>query len=481
MREGFIVQTGRVPWNEMIRRTFGSAGNALLEARWSFGAMIGSAARVFAAVAHNEKSIRTLSQPDLSQTSQIGSRQFLEDWIGYNPDSFGRGYVNFAIERLHELTDLRDTIEPYLSCSVHRAVAEYEAASLKLQQLCSCYDCEDGEDPMRNQKRCVYRLGEFIIVLLWQLSLMNVDTMIQPTYQGLDLLYGIWSEDEIGNSKARRMGGIAVLLSYLKASTVYQAAKYLFVGDVVDDEELLTRSHLGDGCMAFVPLAQVASGVSIFMDTLIEISDRPETRRFLHILPGTIEAPSGTHFSLMQDGTSMNIYPDDESKPIQDFASLRKKNTTPMKSRLLVQETLSELTATIEFSGPKGNILKGPMALQVAIFRSVGLVECTGRGCKPITIPSSPEFIFGDGITATREVTSPQGKVKLRTLSENMLARCISVASPYEYHFRSVIEPGCTEARLLALHLLRRRECIPCCIRAGLSLSSQAISTYITL
>ena len=476
MREGFVVQTGRVPWNEVIRRTFGSAGDTLLEARRSFGALIGSAARIFAAVARNEKSFRSLSKSDLKQSQPIGSIQFFERWIGYNSESFGRGYVNFATERLHELKDLRDTIEPCLAYPVHTAVAEYEAASLKLKQICSCDSCEHGVVRTRLQNgTCIYRLGEFLIILLWQLSVMDVDAAIQPTYQGLERLYGTWCLDNM-DSKDQHIGSIAALLSHLQAKTVYQAALHLFQG--YDRGNLSHRSDYTSGLSWFDLPAQAELGVCIFVDTLMEISDRPETRRSLHILPGTIEGPSGTHFSSIQDGTSMNQCAEDELKPLQDFASLEKKNTTPFESRLLAKESLREITVTIEISGPKGNIWIGPTALHKAIFRSVGLIECAREGCMPITLPHSPEIMIVDGSTiAPRECTSLQGEIILRTLTGNMLARCISVAKPSGPGIIPKSREGME--RIDARLLLRRSECIPCCIRAGLS--SQAEFTYITL
>ena len=197
MKPSYLLQTGRVPWDEIIQRTFGSLGTKLLEARRPFGTMIGSAARIFAAVAHNDKALTSFLSRKLPKVMEgITLPEFYRNWIGYNMESFGRGYVNFAIERFHELKDLRDTIEPCLGYRVHKALADYSAASLKLMQICSCDFCEQEEMPGRrasDSSDCIYCLGEFVIILLWQLSLIDVNTMIQPTQQGLEKLFHMWS------------------------------------------------------------------------------------------------------------------------------------------------------------------------------------------------------------------------------------------------------------------------------------------------
>lgn len=240
MKGSYLLQTGRVPWNQVIQRTFGSPGTELLEARRSFGALIGSAARIFAAVARHEKGVMCLLKSDLQDhmtSNNAGSFELYETWIGYNAESFGRGYVNYAIEKLHELKDLRDIFEPCLGYPVHTALAEYEAASLNLKQICSCKTC--GHGVIRTDEEsphCIYRLGEFIIILLWQLSVLDVSTMIQPTQQGLEILYDAWCSSP-PDAKSRHVGSIAGLLSHLNISTAYQAARYLFAGH--DDESLI--------------------------------------------------------------------------------------------------------------------------------------------------------------------------------------------------------------------------------------------------
>ena len=482
MKQSYMLQTGRVPWDEAIQRTFGSLGRELLEARWSFGALIGSAAQIFAAVAHNDKSVMSLLKSDLQDhmtPNEARSFGIYETWIGYNAESFGREFVNFAIEKLDELKDLRDKIEPCLGYSVHEAFAEYETASLKLKQICSCNTCRHGE--IRTAKEgpnCIYRLGEFIVILVWQLSVVDVSATIQPTQQGLEMLYDAWCSSP-PDAESQHVGSIAALLSHLNASTAYQAARCLFAGH--DDEALIRRSNMKsilDSSQRFP--AEVSQGLCLFVDTFVEISDRPETRTFLHILPGTIEGPSGTHFDYIEDGDPMDEYQEDELKPLQDYTTLEAGSQTPLESKLLAQERLRTISASIQISGPKGSICVGPMELQRAILRSVGLIKCPGRGCDLITVPglsSNNIMVVNDGTITSKGRSLPRGTVILRKLAGNRLARCISVAMPSgpginfaKGHHRDYLHPAL---------LLRRDECIPCCIRAGLS--SQSDFTYITL
>lgn len=484
MKGSYLLQTGRVPWDQVIQRTFGSLGTELLEARRSFGALIGSAARIFAAVARHEKGVMCLLKSDLQDhmtSNNAGSFELYETWMGYNAESFGRGYVNFAIEKLHELKDLRDIFEPYLGYPVHTALAEYEAASLKLKQICSCKTC--GHGVIRTDEEsphCIYRLGEFIIILLWQLSVLDVSTMIQPIQQGLEILYDAWCSSP-PDAKSRHVGSIVGLLSHLNVSTAYQAARYLFAGH--DDESLIRRSDMRSilDSSQRSP-AEASQGLCFFVDTFVEISDRAETRKFLHILPGTIEGPSGTHFDRIVDGDSVDQYQEDELKPLQDHTTLETGSKTLLESRLLAQASLRNISASIQISGPKGNICIGPMKLQRAILRSVGLFQCSGRNCDLITVPGPPQnkiMVVDDStIVASRGGSRPpKGTIILRKLTGNTLARCISVAMPSGTGIETT--KGHRRGYVCPALLLRRDECIPCCIRAGLS--SQTDFTYITL
>ena len=473
----YLLQTGRVPWDKAIQRTFGSLGTELLEAKRPFGTLIGCAARIFAAVAHNDKGLIHFQSrifPKEMGLLSNPSPKFFRNWIGYNTESFGRGYVNFAIERLHELNDLRDTIEPCLGYPVEKALADYEAASLKLMDVCSCKGC-DRKVLKRAPKRsnCIYRLGEFIIILLWQLSLIDMNTKIQPSQRGLETLFDAWDSSDFHENFGDHES-IEPLLSYLNSLTIHQAAMYLFAGCGYGGLIHLPTSR-GMDHTKLIFTARAKQGLCFFVDTLVEISDRPETRKVLHILPGTIEGPSGSHFDVIEDGNQMNRYQEGELKPLQDYKSLEKSDNIPLESKLLVQESLQKISASIQISGPKGNIYIGPMILQRDILWGVGLIDCPGRDCDSITEQGlSRMMVVDDGIMPPE--SSPEGRVILRKLAGNSLARCISVAMP----LRDIDNYG---KRLHydkdAAVLLRRDECIPCCIRAGLS--NKKGCTFITL
>ena len=489
MKRSYSLQIGRVPWDEAIQRTFGSLGTELLAARKPFGTLIGCAARMFAAVADNDKGLMKFQSRKIRKKLRnfgMTSPEFCRNWIGYNTESFGRGYVNFAIERLHELNDLRDIIEPCLGYSAHAACTEYQVASRMLREFCSCAYCRSKWiDKASESSQCIFSLGEFIVILLWQLSLIDVSTMIQPTQRGLETLYGSWHSmyESVFGQGYGRFGNTGMLLSYLNIVTVHEAARYLFAG--YDDRPLFRLPRLPESeerrKFKLFP-AQESQGLCFFVDTLVKTSDRPETRKLLHILPGTIDGPSGTHFDVINDGDTMNQYQEEKFKPLQDYKILEKSSEIPLESKLLAQESLRYISASIQISGPKGNICIGPFELQQAIMRSVGLIQCSGRSCVPVTPPHfSNVMAMGDGNIARKPNSRPREIVILRNLAGNTLARCISVAMQSASDidsFRNRFEA----ARDPAAILLRRDECIPCCINTGLSmLSVEANSICITL
>ena len=154
------LRTGRVPWDQALKRTFGHRGKALLQARTNFGIMIGSAARVFTAVAQSDRSLIELLGDGITD-------QIYRNWTGYSFESYGRGFVNFTLNTFAELSELRDAIESYSEVPLSTAIAEYESASIRISQICTCRSCNQSIGVrMLEGWECLHNLGECIIGLI---------------------------------------------------------------------------------------------------------------------------------------------------------------------------------------------------------------------------------------------------------------------------------------------------------------------------
>lgn len=387
-----------------------------------------------------------------------------------------------------ELSELRGIIEPCCDFSISQTISEYEAASIKLSQICTCKYCKHqiGEAGEQNTT-CIYRLGEFIIILAWQLSLISSDRAIQPLHDGLESLYRAWCHNFPPDHRhSEHVGSIAVLLAYLNATTVYQTAHYIFTGH-------MTGYHASQPDQMYrwkdLPPAIVSHGLCIFVDTFEQISDRPESCKFLNILPGTIEGQSGVRFDSIEDGTvSLHAeYQDEAPKEIKKYDTVVDRNDTPMHVKLLARETLRNLIVSLEISSPRGKVCVGPMYLKRAVLQSVGLIRCGGQNCEPLKAPlSSISTVEGEGYVYPKEDVEMRRRVVIRKLAGNVIARCLSVCECMQSERVKRMRQRDKRAgdsspaeNMEVAQLMRRDECLPCSIRAALKYRADIV--YLTV
>lgn len=434
-RESYLLRTGRVSWDQVIKRTFGSTGEQLLKSKRSFGIMIGTAARIFAAVTESDEMFFQLLGPQLEEYQNRQNRldgalnTFQEEWIGYHYENFGRGYVEFTIRRFPELSQLRQFIEPCLSFSASTAVSEYEIAAARLNQMCHCASCLRRLNPSKpDYTGCIYRLGKFIIGLSWKLSNLAIDEAIQPLHIGLWVLWGKEPSEphephENQEYLPKPLNITVAMLSRLTTSSVHYMAQRIFAGTAIRDEDRR------DGRLNDLPPAVVVQGLCFFVDTFEKISDRPELGKFLRVLPGTIEGKSGAHFDIIEEENMEfhNEYEDETVSESRDYAELNDRYDTPMQVQILARETLKDITINFQFSSPRGTIYTGPMALKLALLRSVGLICCHCQDCEPLHAPDTSFSLVREGFVYPKEDIEAGRTMVIRRLAGNTIARCLSV------------------------------------------------------
>ncbi len=465
-----FAMSGSVPWEKCITEAFGTRAVRLLgEARVEFGNLIGCAARVFQGLAQAEP-------------SRYFQRRDFQTWFGFQTGQSGLGFVESAISWFPELAVLRDHIHPGQRGSVDDALGAYTKTASRLSRLCRCNDCYRSSLKFSGQgPYCFVLLAETIVVLAWTLSGMKLDADLKPYRAGLRFLYQLHDEGcgpEYGTgyrSQARLFTDtprIMALTRHLGPASVYHTAQFLFT----------TSLHAQTTCTAFT--AAAVGGICFHFGLLREVSDAPERAAILHIMPGSIATPEGRRYAHVIDKTKPNPYGTlaldwRERKNMEHFSTTpgfdlsyfgqppsmchsvgpelsEETGSNDLEASLVVEETPQALLVDLYFSGSRGFCRVGVYNMLMRVIGSSGRVHCSQRGCAALEeLPDNIWIVDGEGRMPPLEQSSQHRAVYIRRLTGNPLARCVGL----------LVGP----AQSTADTILRRRECIPCCVRAALS------------
>ena len=454
---------GRIKWEEAIRATFGRVGNTLLDAKQSFGILVGSAARVFAAIAKADPQVNDFLFPKVLEWPNWRNKKpfhLLEKWVGYSSDSFGQGYIRFATTTLPELAEMKDRMTVSVQVTLLEALSNYKTASTTLASICPCDHCrvknfpyeDDWED--ETEVQCVPILAEAIIGMIWHLSLLDFHTDLLPTRRGLKSIWKVWERPPPVPGKDRDIGNIATLLQNLDITALCGIAESLFAGS----GERRAATYF-DTSPAFS-----SRGLCFIRSTLIDITDRPDQSKILQIIPGVIELRSGTQYQRVIDAPKTSFGYDAENyQDITDLTTHKNTASGSLKTELIVQETLEKLLISFRFSSSKGEIFLGPAELSDSILRSVGDVYCRQKHCEILAPPfPTVSSLDGEGAAYATDDRNAGRSIVIRQLAGNPLARCLATMI-----VRSRNSHGQSVALTSDGAILRLDECLSCCIKAA--------------
>ncbi|KAM6513844.1 hypothetical protein FALCPG4_015053 [Fusarium falciforme] len=466
------LMSGSVPWENCIFRTFGASAVQLFDAGVEFGALIGSAARVF----------QGLTKSDPSSIFTIDDRQV---WFGFQPGQYGHGFVDSAISLFPELAQLRNYIHVNRRISLDDSVEAYAKASEDIAAICRCRHCSRGPIDKSTGPYCLAVLAETIISLVWNLSALQLHADLKPYHSGLRFMYELHSGDaetdssfgeRYGGSKCREAywGDIVHLVRLLDLASVYHTAQFLFT----------TSLHPQRTCSAFT--AASVGGICFYFDLLQNVSDRPERAMILHVVPGAIQTRAGRRYSFVTDKAGMrstgllgfdwrdnNSFEDTPefrltypSKPAEMFAGssldpmLALDTGSPdLEANLIIEESAGGLLADLYFVGLAGSCRVGAYAMLREVIEHSGLVQCAHRDYITIDRSSSNISVLdGEGLVPQKI----QPMVYLRRLHGNAFARCVGLLAKREW-----TDPV----------ILRGWECIPCCIKTAVELHENNFSS----
>lgn len=363
--------SGRVRWEEALSVAFGRHMDELLfEGRFLFAQILGCTARLMEAVASADQALQSVL--GLHDALLLSMR---ERWVGYCEDSHGAGFLRFATGTFPELSGCKSEASLWLSSNLRDAYSGYLDAVLGLQDLCGC----QNHDTHYRREWCLQDLADGVIFIVYSLSLTSFNPDLRPSLLGLRR----YAELQRANSEQACLPErrLARLFEQMTLRQLMHRVAVLFSGVSyhVDSNSMKSAVCLG--------------GVCTFLDSLVHWPDRPGHSKWLRVVCGVIQSRGGCQFQWVLDGkTREEDYPSCEVKVATDLSGCVKAH--PVRSDtvidLVVEETLTDLYATIRFHGSEScrqssesdrrqsrSYSIGPVGLAIILARSTGTVPCT--------------------------------------------------------------------------------------------------------
>ena len=171
--------SGRLPWDECLSRSFGLSFKTLLGLGQTFGlkryfaSVIGSAARIFKAVAKAEPGV---------------DFRVRRNWIYYTNEGSGDGFIQNLMHWFPELKVIETDMLQAVESGLKDAQSQYEASMAKIAEHCDCPHCSEAPK-MTDRSRCFVFVTETVLQAGLILSNVDVEEGLCPSSAGFMSLY----------------------------------------------------------------------------------------------------------------------------------------------------------------------------------------------------------------------------------------------------------------------------------------------------
>ena len=461
----------KVPWNGCLVRTFGSTFQTLSGLSHILGSYLGSAARIYAALATGEPNVAAFSRPHFINFTQL---------------SYGQGFIHSVTSIFEELgciPGLNDRMEGALDSSLDDACKAVEEAAQTLINMCRCQVCSgilpanpEWEPTLDNKGDCLFGLAVTIRGLIADLACINRDEALLVAVYGLQshyrdnyALYMSWAEDK---TQDRTLVSIAVGLPlvtetndspFTHSETLLEEIRDLFDGSCsdrgMDDPEGTTATS--------------SSGICCYRECLKELSSKAAAMRIIHVIPGHIERGAAQYDSVSDSGkpdrdfsipTSATLTQVERRSPKNEVIHLGKFE---VKALATESSTYRKLNIHYKVILPDGFVAQiFPGGLCDHILERTGLIRCYhDRRCKQqLAFPCST-VQSGWAVDKSDQSLHYNAGIALCLWSyQEDIARCVAFNFQSKGHLSS------------SPTFLRQDECLPCCSESVLRESATIIS-----
>jgi hypothetical protein len=398
------IVSGRLTWKTALSSAYLSEFRKLKSLPSIFSEVIGSAARIFRAIAEADKRI------PLKYRSSCRS---------YCTQAYGKGFVQNVSTWFPELRELQTNAEKAARSKFEEAKRAYESCVGVLRTNCGCKVCrgpgngfdivadkdhsdemtDDGEhesDTASSESNsdadwdpdvyCLVVLAETILCLSRTLANMVVAEDLSPTRAGFDLAYErqltLRRSAHLAKKAILEMGPIVFCLDFDEHFS-------WTIDEDAAEERLYTALQLFAGRKvsrgAWGLSAHCANGICAFLDILRDVSVDAEVAGRIQVLPGHIELEKKSYTSL-QDQTPKGGN-DDLVLPLK---AAHASEDLYEKPKLRVKEGPNHLQCLMEFKGSNTQnspILIGPAKLASILSTRRGLVPCPQKDKPCIQVP----------------------------------------------------------------------------------------------
>jgi hypothetical protein len=489
----------RTPWDGCLKRVFGSTFQKYLKVSRQFGVFLGSAARIYAAIACGEASVGKFSR---------------KEFFHFAPTAYGVGYIETVTRVFPELTRTTELVDTMMDCQLYafeKAFDSLETCVHSMKNLCDCSICRAVTRPSSSHSRqcLVVMLMTIRHVALVMASVIN-DSNIQPTVAGLEEISSLqgyfWFEAiKAAEHDTRFLVPAVVGLKIDTDETFLEADLGLDSGRgfaapsmlTAEIETLIFGRRPGDEEIEKTSnrTAFSRSGICVYIQALRGLTTRPESISLIHILPGHIQRGDSRYDRILDGVQSQTSFSSSQQESLElvkyDLLDRRHPTLvvsladTDVQMKALVAEPFEgkDIMLFYRASVPSGSIDIQPGVFTEKILTSSGLLYCDG----PHELPQEAHLHCAAVTSGWRlrhaEVDQLPEDFGISccvwNLDENEQARCFVFAyqsrqeypnsdrapldhSPYPQPntLRRLFEPN-----MYCSVFLRRNECLACCTK----------------
>ena len=399
----------RVPWQSVLRQTFGRQASALLRLRVDLGTAVGSAARMFL----------EYTKPQLDES--LGHPDFC--WYGLGAASYGQGFLHLICTTFPEMASLREVMDIALQKSYLDAVSAYQLTHERLRSICECNQC--GAKRISSGIPCLSNLCGFVMQLALDLSVSSVPPSLLPTRSGLEILYRDYSNNVLLSDQQH-----APLLSNPTFEThpeTYSLISILFTGYKEDSDIKIPAKKR---------LAFVQGGLCFYLGVLAKLSDKPEEMLYRIVIPGSIETRTGRLYDALISTPRFDVpaFTYDASPAVPSTTVPKAPRTCPDSYEVsaVVDETMINLTAHfIMKKSSEMSVVCSPGVLVSKLLNAAcgrNRISCSRQSCPKLDITGLPvATIRGEGKFEDQSLTNAGCKIGLRLIGDNPISRLLAL------------------------------------------------------
>lgn len=413
----------RVPWQSILRQTFGRQASALLRLKVDLGTAVGSAARIFL----------EYSKPQLDEQLSLP----ISGWYGHGAASYGQGFVFLICMTFPEMASLREIMETSSQKSFPDAVSAYQTTHERLRSTCECKECGGKSKRLapgvRGANLCLSLLCGFVIQLALDLSVTSVPPSLLPTRSGLEILYREYCESNKTYCEKDRLSAPLVSNAMMKAWTLISV---LFTGS---EATMSIVSQMSE------TLAFVSDGICSYLGVLAKLSDKPEEMSHAFIIPGCIETRTGRIYDALKSTSRFNVpaftYDASPAVPCIGIPTMPQPSQDNYEVSAVVEETMINLTS--HFIVKKSvnmsvnmSVVCSPWLLLEKMQEACGRnnVPCSRQNCPELDITRlSVATIRGEGNFEDESLEKVGCKIALRLVGQNPISRLLALLVDQTY------------------------------------------------